>query len=518
MGKTVECGSCEELFTINEDSIFTEKKKIYPGEDKKQKGRFLNQLSRDSSSRTYTKEQTQPESFQKANYAKASNFDKILPTSGGEKCAIIAGLFLLTFLTLFFFLGSGPGGVLQDVEMYQRLILAGFLGLLGSGLLIVGARAWRFVSVFISLLFLGGLAALIFLNPVYKTPSSKGSSAQEIPKKSDSSNIAERSKNPEEELKQRVNYAKIQEVIDTAGNEGDGVIAIYVEQYRERYRPVLLSYFQRKFSLLKDQIPDVYSRNDDKDLLMIFTGIDLTFDDIAQHVELLGSTRTYPDLRLIELQLSSRHFQDPTEKSFKQLTDPYHPNFSGANFQELGHIDLFRAKSAVERIDLLPEDVVLSYKPRIINELLRLLGDDNDPELLSSIGHALMTWDGGTPEIANQAGEILLNKGETEMPASLIEYLLKGKAPQAVALIDAQWAKNPIQWSSKYEALGRAGEDRLIYHLKSSPKKLQKSAVEILRKVGSSKSLSPLRALEASSDSDLKASLERAIDAIHKRK
>ena len=113
--------------------------------------------------------------------------------------------------------------------------------------------------------------------------------------------------------------------------------------------------------------------------------------------------------------------------------------------------------------------------------------------------------------------DILSTRTDEALPLCLIQYIRRTKAPKALAIIDALWAKNPLKWEEEYSAFGRAGESRLIFHLKNSPVALKKSAVEILRKVGSSKSLSPLRAARGNGDPDFDISLNRAIDAINNR-
>ncbi len=509
-GKTVECGGCDTQFPVSESSIVSQRKResdrFYPGENK---SNFLDRIARSQV------REAQPVEFQTAAYAPNAKPESYLPPSGAQKMSVAGGIALLILALFFFFFASGKGGALQDVDLLRRIILGSFVSLIGGGLIISGAKNWRIRGILFALALIGGIFALIFIQPVHLTPSGDDR-GDDFEISTPDPDTAQPPKNEEETLKKRVGLDQIERVIKESGNP-ESVIGIYCRPFQESYQQVLTNYFRRKLNLTKLQIPDLYYRESGRGLLLIYNQLDLSLDTIIEHAEALGGVTSHPSLRLIEIQLDSSHFAEPTEELYQRISDPEHPQFSEANLAELRHIDITRSQSAVKRIDNIPASIQLSYRPEMIKELLRLMAENRDFELREDIGSALKRWAGSDPAVAEKVGELIVSESDPDMPTSIIEYLLNAKASQVPFIIDILWAKNPLRWSEQYEALGSAVEDRLIFHLKNSPIKLQKSAVEILRKTGTSKSLSALRAAQATKDPDFKINLRRTIDVIESR-
>jgi len=170
-GKTVECGSCDTRFKIDETTKVRSKARVYPGENK---SKLLDRIARSPV------HEEAPVAFQTASYDPNVNTDAFLPASGGQKAATLVGLGALSLTAFLFFLGSSPGGMLKDVDLTRRLVLGGFVSLLGASFLIYGAKNWRIRGVVLSLALVGAIFALIFLRPVYKTPSGGGGESEFI--------------------------------------------------------------------------------------------------------------------------------------------------------------------------------------------------------------------------------------------------------------------------------------------------------------------------------------------------
>lgn len=508
-GKTVECGSCDTRFKIDETTKVRSKARVYPGENK---SKLLDRIARSPV------HEEAPVAFQTASYDPNVNTDAFLPASGGQKAATLVGLGALSLTAFLFFLGSSPGGMLKDVDLTRRLVLGGFVSLLGASFLIYGAKNWRIRGVVLSLALVGAIFALIFLRPVYKTPSGGGSESEFIFSTGKETEEAPAiQEDATEVLKSKVGYAPVEREIEDSGDP-EGVVGFYVYPYEESYKTVLLNYFRIKLQLNKLQIPGTYDRDDGRALLIVYRDLPLTFGILEEKASALGKITSHEEARILEIKLKQSHFEAPTAAFFSKLTDPTQPGFSLANLNELKHIDVFRAKQAVDRIDSLPPTTQLTYKPEIIGELLRLfLENSEDSEMLENIGNALSIWATGDKKVADELGDIILSRSTDDLPSSVVDFLLEAKAPQVPQLIDLLWSKNPLNWSNQYEALGSAAEDRLLYHFRSSPLALKKAAAELLRVVGTKKSLPALRSARGNSDPDFNITLNRAIEGIRRR-
>ncbi len=508
-GKMVECGTCDTRFKIDHEVMIQEKKRIYPGENKSE---LLDRISRSPAA-------AQPEqsvTFQTTQYTPNANASATIPATTGQMAAAAGGIFLLICVTLLFLFGSEPGGPLQDIHLIQRIVLGGFTCLIGAALLVFGAKSWRGKSILLALTLIGVVAALIFIQPIHQTPGGQNYETNfELDQDKSSDEIIPK-ENETQMLKKKVGYEQIQRQIDEADHP-ESVVGVYLYPYEESHQSILTSYFNRKFQLSKIQIPSTYLRDSGQALLMVFSDLSLSFDEALSHCELLGSVTAHPEHHLLEVRLASSHFKEATNELYQKLTDSTNPEFSSANLSELRHVDFFRAKKAVERIDIVSDPSGLSLKPEVSKELVRLLLENDDSDFGSDLGNALQTWAGTHSETAEKAGEIVASRLDTPIAKSLVDYLIEAKASQTPIIVDGLWARNPLNWSEQYEALGSLAEDRLLYHLKNSPLALKKSAVEILRKIGTKKSLPILRSAKNSDDVDFRITINRTIETIQSR-
>ena len=154
----MECDRCDSRFRAEAIQPVKRGEKIQPGAKKDD---FFNKIAKSSIGEVGTK--APPVAFKPAQYQQHADFNAIFPASVAQRSAVLGGLAMLGMATLFFVLGSGPDGALQDIGLLQRSILAGFTGLLGSFLLIYGAKGWRWGAGLIGLTCCGVMAAIITL-------------------------------------------------------------------------------------------------------------------------------------------------------------------------------------------------------------------------------------------------------------------------------------------------------------------------------------------------------------------
>jgi hypothetical protein len=219
--------------------------------------------------------------------------------------------------------------------------------------------------------------------------------------------------------------------------------------------------------------------------------------------------------RLIDIQIDLTKFSAPSPEESRKLNDPSHELFCLSNLDELGDFDLDRVTSAVRRLATMPEDATMRRKPEITERLVYLLKTELDRKLLDTVGTALKKW-GDDPSVVNQVSEYAVNITDDNdlLERSVVEYLIDYNGKNILSIVDSLWARNPIRWSSHYASLGNKGEDRLLFHVQNSPVELRESALEILRAVGTQKSISVLRALQVEGDDGFDILKQRAIDSI----
>jgi HEAT repeat protein len=161
------------------------------------------------------------------------------------------------------------------------------------------------------------------------------------------------------------------------------------------------------------------------------------------------------------------------------------------------------------------------FRSEISKRLVELLEEDDDTNYRSTICNAILVWsqpnDGAEPAVAMVARDLLDTK--REVPRSMIRFLLERKFPEAIALIEILWHEDPSSWEPLLIDAGSDAESVLAPYLKDKDVSVARSALLILRRVGSAASLPALReALAAASEGSERALLiNNAIQAIENR-
>ena len=517
-GKTVECGACDQRFQVSSDTVIENKDKFYPGEHH---DALLDRLGKKSH------REVQKVSFAQAEYTLDAEAEAVLPATAGQKIAVMVGVVFFLLYILVFVLGSGKGGIFQDVDMTKRLILAGFVVFCSSVLIIFGAKGWRARSFLFSSFLTASLSALVFVMPIYKTPSA-GEWADDGSQNKLPGNGEDLSEQGEVlVVMSRVDYGPMQREIEKHANEEEGedglsmVTGIYIRDIKENNVQFVQEFLQRKLSLPSNEAPAAYQRNGGKDRFIVFSGLAQRFESFVKHCEALGKVKTYPEIRVIEVELDKSIFAEPSGDLHRQMTDPTNPSYFLVNLEQLDHVNLSRVKLAVGRLaSSPPEGVEIRKVPRMIEELIRLLREESDDELVDNVGHALQIWAKDDKEAVGTVGRIVVrwSKSGRFIPTSLVEFLLENGSGDSALVIDILWGKSPERWSEYYVKLGPVIEDRLINHLETSPGELKKAALGILRKIGTRKSLPILGKYTDYPDDEINILAARAISAIESRK
>jgi predicted Zn finger-like uncharacterized protein len=504
-GRTVECGGCEHRFKLDEEVLVARRGKFYPGETRKS---GLDGFGRSQ------KADDAPVQFETAAYNQTQSVADFIPISPQQMVAATLGVGILAMTIVLLVLGTQPNGVLRDMEVAKRAVLAMFMVGVGVALVLYGCHHRRRLGYLVAGVSAAAAMTLAMFMPVPRTIE-PGDYVEEpngtAPPDEDREAVPRRK--TAAEVVEMVGYGPMKRAIasrTTGDVEGlEFVTAVWVPVMEERLKFQIQKYLHRKTGT--EERPSFYRR--EKGGLFVIDGAQIPLELVAGMVERFGRVEeTYPEIRLIEVTLEGGPLLKEKPLMTK-LSDKDHPAFYALNQTELDHIDLDRVDAAVKRLmDAEPR----RFRIEITRRLIELMAEESSVDLKGSVARALATWsepgDGAEKVVAVSALEII-EAGEP-MPRSMLEFLVSRKSPEAVKLVEPLWVKEPTAWEPIMTELGLVAEDAAISHITSADRGIQQSAVRLLKRMGSQRGIESLRSLLDGADDEMKVLLQEAIDSI----
>ncbi len=507
-GRTVECGSCEHQFQV-EQEVFVEKMvKHYPGEKKgiklPEKGRGEGVIPKAAEKLPF-----QPAAY--ADQPSQNQFDTS-PLRPRRVVAIFLGSLILLGYGIYLFVGTEPQGVFQDIPLDKRLLLTVFIAGLGAALLIfAGKRAGKLTTI-VGVLAALGLVVLAVLRPVHKTPSGVNKNLKELEVVELEGEIKEPTL---EEIQAEVGYDPIARTmakyVVPGKDERLMVAVIWAVNMEERYKFEVQDYLHKTFEL--EEEPMFYPRR--RGGIFILEGSKIELDELAQKATRFGEVvKQYDDLRMVKVNVKGDGLGSINPQIMKKLTDPTHPNFYSLNYKELQHIDSRRMDGAIERLSAAEP---LRYRVEISRKLAELAKKETNPQRFDLISGALQIWtqegDGTSNLIEQIASELRSEK--RAFPKSFVISMATHNSPQLLDTLEELWIQDYLKWGSIIEQVGPAMEGRVIQQLQHSNKEVAHSAIQLLKRIGTrEKAVPALRALVSSVDSDSSRLIQEAIDVL----
>jgi hypothetical protein len=375
-GRTVECGGCEHRFRIN-DEVIVRGKKFYPGERKDPRLNRFHRVPLSAAS-------AMPAGVAAVEYAQPPSPANLEPTSPLRILAGIAGVAFMAFMALLLMFGASRGGALDGMPTVNRLMMAGFTGLIGVSLLVFANPRARAKALAFGLLMTAGLLSLPFFFTVGSVPLRSGErlvieEPERMPTAEEDLN------NDEAELRELIGTEPLEEEIERLRAAGGTrqAIGLWIRNLREENRILVRDYILRTTGA---DLQSHYYPRGGGDFLMVVTGIDETLDEMVVIAAPLGKvTRVYPRLQVVEVRVNNEGF---VSASLDKLTDQNHPAFYDLNKRALDSIDLEQVASAVRRLaDAEPK----IYRSDITRRLIALLGEDW-VDFKADICNALAVW------------------------------------------------------------------------------------------------------------------------------
>lgn len=503
-GLTVECGGCEHRFRLNDD-VIVRGKKFYPGE---RKDRQLDHFQRVPLA--LSPEMTDLATVQ---YAEAPDFKALDPLDPLRIIAGVMGAVGMACMALLLIFGASRGGSLEGMTQGNRLLMAGFTGLLGTALLMYANPRARLKAGSTGVLLSAALMGLPLFFSVGSVPVPEVEAGQEDHVKAPAAPAKTGASSPAMvELANQIGITPLVVESERLAREGSTkhAVGLWLKGLSEQNRFLVRDYILRVTGA--DPQSHYYARGRG-DFLMVVTGIDLSLDEMAKIAGVLGSLEAiYREIAVVEVRVNNEFL---VGEDIEKLTDKSHPAFYDLNKKELDSIDLARVQSAVQRLaDAEPK----IFRQDIARKLIVLLGSPG-VTFKGELARALAVWSdqpgpAGTAAIKEAQG--LLDRHK-DVPQDLIALIVKEKNTAVIPVLDTLWLQNPTRWEGLYGDVGPSAEATVLRRFASLEGMLRHSAVRLLGRMGGADSLPILEAATAGANSELKVLISQATTAIRSR-
>lgn len=498
----VECGACDTRFRIQEDVILRSKK-FYPGE---RDSAELNRFQRVPLSAAA------PEGLMTMRYADFNQHEQLEPTSPQRVVAGIIGVATMTVIALLFIFSSGAGGSLGAMPLENKLIMGGFVSAVGVASLVYANPKARAKAGFFGMLMAAGLLTIpFFIKGPQATFADTGASPDYVDP-TDPLLFPEVPDDPLTTLKDRFSTNPLeteQKRLESSGSDKHAY-GIFLTNLLQRNIYTVRDY------LIRDTMAGASSHpypRDNGDYLMVLTDVSMGITEVADIAGRLGTTKeVHPEIGIIVVSVDNEQFQDSAADKLNNQKDPA---FYTLNQRELTSLDMDRVKRAVERLATAEPSI---YREDISGLLLKLM-EKPGIRFHDELSKALLVW----LQDPSLAGEVALKALQGQIaagePASenLVALLAKGEIQETIPSVHTLWLGNPLIWERQYAEFGSVIEPNVMEQLNSETAPLRRSAINLLGKIGTEKSLPPLGQLVTSEDPEVRVLAERAIKAIKER-
>lgn len=501
-GRTVECGGCEHRFKI-QDEVVVRGRKFYPGERRDAR------ISRFARVPVSVPERASAEGM---IYQNAPDPSVVEPASPQRIVAGLVGGIGMAFMALLLILGASRGGLLDGMVTGNRVIMAGFVGLLGAVLIVYANPKARKKAIGYCLLAIAALVAIPFFfttgsDPIGLKPGRDFSAFDAKPKPTPTEEDSAR------RLREEIGTQPLDlEIADLAGRgSNQRAVGVWVKDLREQNRLLIRDYLQRITGV--SQPPHFYPRGGGNFLLVI-SGTTLTLEEVARTCDQRFGTvvKIHENLSVVEVRVDNSIFLSaPMEK----LSNADNPGFYDMNLKELQSIDLERVSAAVKRLAQAEPKILRADITAKLIDLLGMQWVTFKPEIC----RALTVW----AQQPGPAGQCALEEvkrlqaKDAEISRDIVALVVKERIPGIIPIIHQLWIKAPTHWEQLYGEAGAAAEDALIAGFPATEGGLRQSAVRLLGRVGGAKSIPILQGAVGTGDSEMKVLIEKAIASIRGR-
>ncbi len=509
MGKTVECGSCDGRFKVDDEVLVKEKQKFYPGE---KRGAHLERFASAKASAVSAAPEAVQVGFQQAHYQPDPHAELVGPPRPRRTVAAVLGGSLMVLILIVFLLAGGKEGPMRDMETQNRFILCGFTALLGCGLLFYGMVKNRMMGGLLCLLLGGGLMAMPVLFPGNPTSASDDYVPDLVAEKEAEDEAV--AADDEADYMDEIGYEPVAESLRVA--PAHSIVAIYLRNANKGVREKISDYLYEETGKLARGIS--YDRGDFRDSglygLILLQQQTKSIDEVAVLCSKFGRiNKIYKNLRVVDVTVSNSKIVKLDPES---SLDPSSSTYYREQLKALRGFDPEQIKKAVARLGGVEPK---AHRDDISKELLRLLAEKKDKELRLALFKAISVWSqpgDGAGVVVLAAVNDLYKVGESSKIA--MEFLIDRQVDGSQLVLMELWSKDPVEWSPLFLKLGEGAQVLLLPSLNQMDTVHVVAAADILGKVGSKACVPELeKAAEQQTEELSKNSLKAAIDEIEKR-
>jgi len=511
MGKTVECGSCDNRFKVTDDVEVKDKVKFYPGE---KHGAHLERFASSRASAgaaAASSSATVSVGFSEAHYQPDVDIARIGPPRPARTIAAIVGVCMMLVVIVVFLFAGGMEGSMRDMETSNRFILVGFTAILGCFLVFYGTAQNRAKGMIVCLLLGGGLLAMPVVFPGNPLVVSGGGSAEpslvEDVAVSGSPEVSEK-----ESYLEEIGYFPVAEALEVYPDTS--VVAVFVRNASQTVRGRVSDYLYVETGKLSRATS--YNRGDmsDSDLygLILMVKQKKSIDEIAILCNRFGEVnKIHHELRVIDVtvQRSKVISLDP-----ETSLDPNSREFFREQLKALRSFDPAVNIKAAKRLAGSEPKVL---RDDIAKQMVQMLPMSQN-ELKLELIHALQVWskpgDGAAPVVL-EAVQVLHQVGLVSKPA--MSFLIDRQVNGSELILMDLWNGDPAAWSDHVQRLGEGAQVLLLPLLEEMDAVHIVAAADILGKVGAASSIPYLESVSEKQEEGGQKSLKAAIDEIKKR-
>ncbi|MGJ8656292.1 MAG: hypothetical protein ACSHX6_07565 [Akkermansiaceae bacterium] len=514
IGRMVECGACDEKFKV-EGAAIVRQKKHYPGEKSESNAATFAK----SPNTTTAPQQEQDVSFQTASYQNVSA-EYAQPQKPIKTLMLIIGaLVILSFIAIFL-LGGREGGILKGLDNTKRLVLAGFIAVAGTGLILAGTRN-KVKGLLLSLILGGSLLAMPFVFPevLESTITTNAFDDTSLSDSKDSdTEIDETSFSARlDDYKNSIGFDKV-EASRVALDDPDSLKAIVLRDCKIQYLDTILPYLQYTVGFQSPPVTYTFGRELNGQPITLVTFVtDTPLERVFEVTQKFGTPQEMNDVRsalkVIEIVVDTNTLVgQPTERT----SDPSNQHYFDSNYLELISIDRSKQLDAAKRLQTATRKGRQSDISRALVDLI----NTNDHELSRQAITTLHQWT--LPEyntdqaVLEYAREVA---GTDEMTRPVMDYLTDLNVAGSEEVFAKQWAspKGYLLWENYLIRAKDRGEQAVISVLPTVSKTHYKSAASILSQVGTAKSIPTINALLPKTNEEDKKYFKAVIDEIKSR-
>lgn len=497
MGKIVECGSCDKRFRVDDETVISERVRVYPGE----KGAV------DLTEFAAVPSQVGPlDGFGKAIQQKFEAPDpNLLHGKRQHMIPLLMSALIFSFVVILFLTTGGREGLLEGTTRQHHFIIVISAAIVGSLLLVLGMFRNRRFAVLLSIPFSAILLTLpiMFFNSDLRDISIDDIKPVEI---EGANSISSSSNKPQDNYMAELGLTPLEEALEKYPESE--VIAIYLRESTKLLRDKIYS----SINDVTDQSNQgvLYDRGENG--LLLLTDQKISLDEMVNVCGQFGEVvKVLPNLRLIDLKVIRKKMI--TQSSLAAL-NPSHRDFQQQNLIALRSIDTMERLGAIRRLG---NAEPIAHRHDVVQALIKLLPTSNAEHQLAII-KTLKKWSEPGEGAESAVLEVSASLYEQDkVDVITMDFLLERNVDEGALLLMNLWEKDPVTWGESFIKLKDKAELLLLPKLSEMQEMPFASANTILRKTGTGEAIPVLESLLTEAGEKNAKTLKATIDEIKKR-